>query len=183
VERSEAAALLGVRGDEPARQLRAAYRRRIRERHPDRAGEAATSEAARIIEAYRTLLAAAGAPSPVPASTPPPAPAPPDAGLVTLVDDETVGFAFPADEVFVLLAEAADEIGDVTYLDPDAGLLEVLVTPAEGGPVSVVLTLQGRAERVEAFCTVESLDGSAVASGPVVSVLLDALRRRLLRGR
>ena len=93
-----------------------------------------------------------------------------------------MGFAFPADEVFVLLAEVADEIGDVTYIDPDAGLLEVLVTPVGSGPWSVVLSLQGRADRVEAFCTVEALDGSEAQSGPVVSLLLDSLRRRL-RGR
>ena len=93
-----------------------------------------------------------------------------------------MGFAFPADEVFVLLTEVADEIGDITYIDPDAGLLEVLVTPVGSGPWSVVLSLQGRADRVEAFCTVEALDGSEAHSGPVVSLLLDSLRRRL-RGR
>ena len=189
MERREAAALLGIADDASERQLRSAYRRRIRERHPDRAGPAATLDAARIIEAYRTLSDPDTTADPVEAPPPGPAPvvrtAPPPeqtGGLVTLVDDETVGFAFPADEVFVLLAEVADEIGDVTYIDPDAGLLEVLVTPAGSGPWSVVLSLQGRADRVEAFCTVEALDGSEAQSGPVVSLLLDSLRRRL-RGR
>jgi hypothetical protein len=84
--------------------------------------------------------------------------------------------------VFALLVEAADDIGDVTYVDPDAGLLEVLVTLAFGGPWSVVISLQGRMDRVEAFCTVEALDGSDAQPGPVVSLLLDSLRRRL-RGR
>jgi hypothetical protein len=195
MERSEAAALLGITDDASERQLRTAYRRRIRERHPDRAGPAATVDAARIIEAYRVLSDPDATTGPVAARDVAPAPAvrtappadrtaPPHQtdGLVTLVDDETVGFAFPADEVFVLLAEVADEIGDVTYIDPDAGLLEVLVTPEGSGPWSVVLSLQGRADRVEAFCTVEALDGSEAQSGPVVSLLLDSLRRRL-RGR
>jgi hypothetical protein len=189
MEASEAAALLGVPRDATSRQLRTAYRRRIRERHPDRAGPAATLDATRIIEAYRVLSDPATQVDPVttPAAADSPVvrtAAPPDGtgSLVTLVDDETVGFAFPADEVFVLLAEVADSIGDVTYIDPDAGLLEVLVTPSGSGPWSVVLSLQGRADRVEAFCTVEALDGSEAQSGPVVSLLLDSLRRRL-RGR
>jgi hypothetical protein len=55
----------------------------------------------------------------------------------------------------------------------------VLVTPAGTGPWSVVLSLQGRADQVEAFCTVEALDGSEARPGPVVTLLLDSLRRRL----
>jgi hypothetical protein len=183
MDRAEAAAVLGVRDGASTRQVRAAYRQRIRERHPDRAGPNATLDAARIIEAYRVMS------DPAPAVVPrraEPAPAPPRAdpagGTVVLVDDDTVAFAFPADEVFGLLVEAADDIGDVTYVDPDAGLLEVLVTLPFGGPWSVVVSLQGRADRVEAFCTVEALDGSEARPGPVVSLLLDSLRRRL-RGR
>jgi hypothetical protein len=184
MDRSEAASVLGVHDGASSRQVRAAYRERIREHHPDRAGPDATLDAARIIEAYQVM--SAPAPAPAPASAPSaPVSAPPRAHTdhtVTLVDDDTVAFAFPADEVFALLVEAADDIGDVTYVDPDAGLLEVLVTLAFGGPWSVVISLQGRMDRVEAFCTVEALDGSDAQPGPVVSLLLDSLRRRL-RGR
>jgi hypothetical protein len=183
MDRAEAAAVLGVGDRASSRQVRAAYRERIRERHPDRAGPNATLDAARIIEAYQVMSEPAPAPASVPA--PPSRPAPRQEQpehLVTLVDDDTVGFAFPADEVFALLVEAADDIGDVTYVDPDAGLLEVLVTLAFGGPWSVVVSLQGRVDRVEAFCTVEALDGSDTRPGLVVSLLLDSLRRRL-RGR
>jgi hypothetical protein len=182
MDRAEAASVLGVRDDASSRQLRAAYRQRIRERHPDRAGPNATLDAARIIEAYEVMSAPAAAPAPAPPMPPPPPRRAPTDHTVTLVDDDTVAFAFPADEVFALLVEAADDIGDVTYVDPDAGLLEVLVTLAFGGPWSVVISLQGRMDRVEAFCTVEALDGSDAQPGPVVSLLLDSLRRRL-RGR
>jgi hypothetical protein len=190
MDRVEAAAVLGVHDSASSRQVRAAYRQRIREHHPDRAGPDATVDAARIIEAYQVMSTPTPAPPPV---TAPPPPERREQGVrtergeradhtVTLVDDDTVAFAFPAEEVFALLVEAADDIGDVTYVDPDAGLLEVLVTLAFGSPWSVVISLQGRMDRVEAFCTVEALDGSDAQPGLVVSLLLDSLRRRL-RGR
>ena len=144
MERREAAALLGITDDASEHQLRTAYRRRIRERHPDRAGPAATLDAARIIEAYRVLSDPDATTDPVGAPEPGPAPV-------------------------VRTAPPPDQTGG-------------LVTPAGSGPWSVVLSLQGRADRVEAFCTVEALDGSEAQSGPVVSLLLDSLRRRL-RGR
>jgi len=172
--------VLGVHDTASTRQVRAAYRQRIREHHPDRAGPDATVDAARIIEAYEVMSAPAPAPAPAPVTAPSRRGRPDHS--VMLVDDDTVAFAFPADEVFALLVEAADDIGDITYVDPDAGLLEVLVTLAFGGPWSVVISLQGRMDRVEAFCTVEALDGSDAQPGPVVSLLLDSLRRRL-RGR
>lgn len=172
--------MLGVHDTASTRQVRAAYRQRIREHHPDRAGPDATVDAARIIEAYEVMSAPAPAPAPAPVTAPSRRGRPDHS--VMLVDDDTVAFAFPADEVFALLVEAADDIGDITYVDPDAGLLEVLVTLAFGGPWSVVISLQGRMDRVEAFCTVEALDGSDAQPGPVVSLLLDSLRRRL-RGR
>ncbi|MBV9953206.1 MAG: DnaJ domain-containing protein [Acidimicrobiia bacterium] len=180
MDRHEAAAVLGVHDTASTRQVRAAYRQRIREHHPDRAGPDATVDAARIIEAYEVMSAPAPAPAPAPVTAPSRRGRPDHS--VMLVDDDTVAFAFPADEVFALLVEAADDIGDITYVDPDAGLLEVLVTLAFGGPWSVVISLQGRMDRVEAFCTVEALDGSDAQPGPVVSLLLDSLRRRL-RGR
>ena len=51
----------------------------------------------------------------------------------------------------------------------------------EQGACSVVLSLQGRAEQVEAFCTIEPLDVNATAppAGDVVALLLAGLRRRL----
>jgi len=175
-----------------ADEVRVAYRRRIRDRHPDRAGAAATDDASAINEAYAVLRApAAPAPPPAPpASSRPPAPpgwpAEEDeafaahADEVTLVDDETMAFAFPADEVFHLLVDVADRIGDITYVDPEAGLLETRVQFVGEPACSVVLSLQGRADRVEAFCTIESLDGTRPPpTSEVVSLLIRSLRERL----
>jgi len=182
VDRREAAAVLGVGPSAPAHEVRDAYRRRIRARHPDRAGGAATGEAARIIEAYavlRTLPVVIDVDAPVDIEVETHR-GPPRFDTVTLVDDDTVGFTVPADEVFGLLLDAAHEIGDVTYVDPEGGLLEAFVT-LPGRPVcSLLLSLQGRADLVDAFCTVESLDaGPAPPVGDVISLLLGALRARL----
>jgi curved DNA-binding protein CbpA len=189
VDRSDAAAVLGVARNASSTEVREAYRRRIRQRHPDVAGSGSTRDATLIIEAYQVLRSPAP-PEPPPARRPPPRPTevvpdPPTAqadDAVVLIDGETMGFSFPADEVFQLLLDAAYEIGDVTYVDPIANLLEARVQ-FEGGPAcSVVLSLQGRAERVEAFCTVESLDGSRPPpTSEVVSLLSSILAARLRR--
>ena len=164
--------------------VRAAYRELIRDRHPDRAGERATGDAARINEAYAVLRETVGPPV---VDEVAPSPFRSDAGTksviadtVTLLDDDTVAFSFPAEEVFHLLVDVAHEVGDVTYVDPEAGLLEVLVQ-FEGEPLcSIVLSLQGRADRVEAFCSIEALDGSeAPPVADVVSLLVENLRARL----
>ena len=47
--------MLGVDPSAPMDEVRRAYRAVIRTRHPDRAGEASTADAARVIQAYATL--------------------------------------------------------------------------------------------------------------------------------
>lgn len=88
----QAARILGVRAGAPWDDVRRAYRDRIRTHHPDTAGDASAADAARIIEAFRTLDHArrqdgAGAPpgsergdgSSAGPPPPPPPPPPPSA--------------------------------------------------------------------------------------------------------
>ncbi len=138
--------------------MRGAFRRLLRATHPDVAGGegGATRRTALLIEAYERLRAAAGV-EPAPE---PDAPAPVG---VTVVDSGTLAFAAPADEVFLCLLEVAHELGEVTYVDPDVGLLETIVQLDAGPTCSLVVSLQGRGTGVtEAFCTLEPI-GSILA--------------------
>lgn len=188
----EAARLLEVGLDDPWDEVRRAYRAHIRAHHPDRAGPASAGRAAVIIEAYAVLVAhrtAAASPSAPPPATPPaPAtavraawadePLGPVPG-VTRVDADTLALDAPAGETFRWLTEAAHEIGEITYVDRSVPILEVLCR-FEGEPAtSLVITLQGRADGTEAFCTAESIEARpAPPTSAVVDLLELALRRR-----
>lgn len=193
MDRNEAARLLGVTPTASRDEVRAAFRALIRVRHPDRAGDAATTTAARLIEAHRVLRAPSpgrerddddsgvhrtgAGPGPAPTDRPRPrqgcAAGPVDvrqAGDSLLVD------ADPA-TVMVLLVEAGHALGEITYLDRASGFVEVLLQVQEEGDmapvaVSLVASLQGRAEVVEVFCTVERLDGHPA---PPVAPFVEAL--------
>lgn len=177
--------MLGVDPAATPEQVRDAFRALIRSRHPDRAGAAATASAARLIEAHRVLRtgptpeAAPPSPSPGPIWASP-APAGPvdlrQAGDSLLVDAE------PA-LVLARLVEAGHALGEITYLDRASGFVEVLLQVQEEdavapAAVSLVASLQGRAEAVEVFCTVERLDGHpAPPVAPIVAALATEMRR------
>jgi len=174
VDVTEARALLGVDAETAWPDVRGAFRRLLRATHPDVAGGegAATGRTALLIEAYERLRTAADGEA---AARARPAPA----GFA-VVGSDTLAFDAPADEVFLILLEAAYDIGEVTYADPDVGLLETVVQ-LEGGPTcSLVVTLQGRATGVtEAFCTIEPLDATAtLPATAAVDVLARHLRAR-----
>jgi hypothetical protein len=175
-------------------EIRRAYRARMREVHPDvTAGPGAT--AARVNAAFAVLepVYRRGAPPP-PRPTPPPepprpprtsraawgghvAPEPdePDAPLER-VDDDGLVLVAPPDEVFLRLATVIDEIGSVTYADPDLGYLEAVVADGTG---QLVVSLQGRAHATEAFFTLEPMDVRPVpALESIVRQIAARLRRR-----
>lgn len=167
MDRTAALELLGVPHDADLDQVRRAYRRLVAEVHPDvSAAEDATSRTVELTEAYALLRHGPAHPSGGPAD--PAAARPPDPGavwdgpavVVTQVDADTVAVGAPADLTLLLLVEAAHELGDVVYLDPSSGLLEVLVEFVEAPTCSLLLTLQGRANATtEVCCTVETLAG------------------------
>jgi hypothetical protein len=165
-------------------QVRVAYRAQIAASHPDRAG-GDPARAAVVTEAYATLERAhqegrlAERPPPIRARAagphhvaPEPLREPPE-----VLDGDTVHLAVPADEAFARLVDACHRIGDITYIDRSCAIFETLV-PVEGeGMCSLVITLQGRADGTDAFCTLEAIEH--VASPPVrpiVERLVWALR-------
>ena len=96
-----------------------------------------------------------------------------------MVEGDTLAVDGAAEEAFFLLLEAAHDIGEVSFVDADIGLLETIVQ-FRGTPVcSLVLSTQGRADHIEAFCTIESLEGTAPPPiAAVVEVLADLARQR-----
>jgi len=147
-------------------EVRAAYRARIQTAHPDRAG-GDTDRAAALNAAYATLVRAKrtgdlheAPPAAVPEHEPQP-----DWEPAEVLDGDTIRLAMPPDEAFVRLLEAAHRIGDVTYVDRSCAIFETLVAIEGEGVCSLVVTLQGRADGTEAFCTLEAIEH--VASPPV----------------
>jgi len=168
VEHHAALELLGLGPDASPDDVRRAYRRLVVETHPDRSdAEDATVRTVALTEAYALLRH--GTPAPADDSRPAAGrPADPGAAwdgplvAVSMVDDDTLAVDAPADTTLLLLIEAAHELGDVVYLDPSSGLLEVLVEFLEAPTCSLLLTLQGRGNgTTEVFCTVETLTGDA----------------------
>ena len=164
-------------------EVRVAYRAQIAAAHPDRAG-GDTARAALLNAAYAALeqahrdgsLQQPARPVPSP-NTPPPAPAPLDEPPEVL-DGDTVHLPVPADEAFVRLLDACHRIGDVTYVDRSCAILEALVRVEGEGVCSLVITLQGRADGTDAFCTLEAIEHVATPPvRPVVAELVAALRR------
>jgi hypothetical protein len=183
-----ARATLGLGSTPSWTEVRVAYRAQIAATHPDREGGDA-ARAALVTEAYATLERAhregrlhhgARAASPSPAPSPAarrPAPPPPMDEPPEVLDGDTVHLAAPPDEAFVRVLEACHRIGDVTYVDRSCAILETLLQVDGEGTCSLVITLQGRADGTDAFCTLEAIEH--VASPPVRQVverLVAALR-------
>jgi hypothetical protein len=157
----EARRTLGVGDGASSDEVRDAYRRLVRERHPDRdRSRDATEVTARLTEAYAVLRRAM-------AQGPPTA-----APLEVKEEGDSLWLDVPADEAFAALFEAAGRVGHVAYFDRHLGLLETVVR-FEGGPTcSVLVTLQGRAFGTEAFVTMESIEA---APTPPIAPVIDAL--------
>jgi hypothetical protein len=182
VEVAEARAVLGVGPEDGWPAVRAAFRRLLLATHPDVAERLpdATARTARLTEAYRVVRTAHQAPAPPPAAarvaTAPPRTAGASArggtGVDVCVEHGALLLGGPRDEAFFRLLELADDVGEVTYVDPQVGLLETIVH-FDGWPVcSLLMTLQGRATGTEAFCTIEPIErGTAPPLDAVVLTL------------
>ncbi|MGI8937267.1 MAG: hypothetical protein ACR2JF_03435 [Iamia sp.] len=184
MDRAEAARVLGVAIDASPAAVRGAFRDLIRQHHPDRGGAAGGEVAARLIEAHRVLRDTAPPSARAVPSPPPPSPAPAATPVDARAEGDALFVRADPDTVLARLVEAAHQLGEVTYLDRGAGLVEVLVLvqDREGdrpAACSLVASLQGRLDAVEVFCTVERLDGHA---GPPVAPLVAALAEALQRG-
>ena len=191
VQADQARRLLGVAEGADVAALRAAYRRLLRSTHPDVSERRdATARTIELTAAYRLLVSLPEESEEVVGHDGPPgapdAPTRPAQAAgeardvparrvvdVALLEDQTIGIAAPPDETLLLLLEAAHDLGEVSYLDPSAGLLEVVVEFVEAPTSSILLSLQGRATGItEVFCTVEPLSGGEAPPGDAVARLV-----------
>ncbi|MEM9467683.1 MAG: hypothetical protein AAGA90_20070 [Actinomycetota bacterium] len=168
----DALRVLGLSGTPEWEDVRRAHRRAIVAAHPDAGGTAAS--AARLNQALDTLARVTERgrrplPDPTP---PPPRPAAPPAPAPR----HHVRQRDPT-EVLLRLADAAHHIGEVVFVDPDAGLLEVVVGEEPGvGQLTASVDTPSR-DGVPVAFTLEPL---GVTPAPriedVVTALMDRLR-------
>ena len=171
---TEARRVLGVSAEAPWTEVRNRYHSLMLANHPDHAGSRNTATAAEITSAYALVEShhehgggrAAGRPPSPTRPARPVVPSPADwsgwarlpAGSVQVVDSDTLGIDASREEAMLALLEVAHDIGEVSFVDIDLGMLEVIVQFVGTPTCSLVVNLQGRADRVDAFCTVESFD-------------------------
>lgn len=92
---------------------------------------------------------------------------------IRLLEDQSISVAAPADETMAFLLDAAHDLGEISYLDPTAGLVEVVVEFVEAPTSSVLFSLQGRGDgTTEVFCTVEPLSGGTAPPADAVTRLV-----------
>lgn len=188
MEVHEARAVLGVLATDDWPAVRLAYRKLIRELHPDRAGPRATGRAAELNEAYALLTRVLqGGPGlanrrPEPPSPPPP-PTRSGSSLTTRIDGgHTLILGAPPDEAFTRLLDAGHVIGHVSYVDRSSAIFEVVVQH-NGEACSLVVSLEEHPDGSEALCTMESIERVfQPAPEPVVRQLLAALRTPWVSG-
>jgi hypothetical protein len=183
VDVASARRALGLGSSPSWDEVRAAYRARIQVAHPDRSGGSA-ARAVELNAAYTVLLRARREGTlhdPAPPVAEPGATRSPIAEEPweppEVLDGDTVRIGAPPDEAFARLLDAAHRIGAVTYVDRACAIFEALVTVQGEGACSLVVTLQGRAEGTDAFCTLEAIEHVARPPvRPVVEALVAALR-------
>lgn len=103
-----------------------------------------------------------------------------DRVVVSAVDADTIAIHAPAEEALMLLLDSAHSLGEISYLDRTAGLVEVIVEFVEAPTSSLLFSLQGRADgTTEVFCTVEPLSGG---DAPPVDAVTRLVVRTLRSG-
>lgn len=169
---------LGLGGTPSWDEIRRAHREAIRRAHPDAGGDPARAALLnQALDALHRATAGGTTPLPSPPSEPLPLPRQPASASP---DRQMVDRDDPV-EVLMRLADAAHDIGDVVFVDPDAGLMEVIVGEAPGvGQLAVHVsppTVTGEGVPV-AF----TLDALGVTPAPpirdVVSGLMSRYRER-----
>lgn len=181
VDLGNAQQLLGVVADADAAQIRGAFRRRIRQLHPDVSGDNDAAATRELLTAYRVALSAAVDHGDEQSDEMAVDRGDEQSDSVWLVDTDTIALACPHDEVFARLLDVCSTLGAITYLDRQGELFEVLLRTTLGDTLSLVVSFQGRSGWVEAFLTTEVLDiarHELPTIGQLTELVLHQLRLR-----
>jgi hypothetical protein len=182
VELKQAWHVLGIAPSDDPDEIRSAYTRRLFELHPDLSTSPDANEATvELNAAYADVMAdlhtpgrppttrsrrgnRRNAPEPAGRTSPgaaggTPHAAPREVIAVAQLADDTIGIGAPGPEAFAAALDAAHRLGEVTYVEPGSGLVQVLVEFVDGPICQLLMTFQGRATGVtEVFFTIESID-------------------------
>ncbi len=162
--------VLGLDGRAEWRQIRTAHRNAIRRSHPDTGGS--TDVAARVNEAFDVLADATDGgsrplPAPPAATQPSKRSSPESAPTVMRSDSPT--------ELLLSLADVGHDVGAVVFVDPLAGLLEIIVGAEPGVGQLTVAVGEPTDDGVRVSFTLEPL---GVATPPPIGEVVDDLLRR-----
>ncbi|MCX7620081.1 MAG: J domain-containing protein [Acidimicrobiales bacterium] len=182
METSEAWAVLGLAPGASRAEIRSAYRSLVRALHPDHASahqiSRATERTAAVTEAYALVLRELDRQHQCPTASHESAQS--QAGAIAdvrIAGNDTLTIDAPPDEAYLILYEAAGNVGEISYYDQQLGIVEMIVR-FEGGPsCSVVMTLQGRATHTEVLCAITSIEAEPT---PAIAPVLEALLAQLL---
>lgn len=173
----EALALLDSDRTADLATVRDRYRRLVRRHHPDVVGDAGQARTAQLNLAWKVVRSievwAPPRASPTSATGPPRAPR-----AAPRLRDQPNVVPLPAAtrSVFDQLAEAADQLGDLSYIDRQDGILETIIRP-EGGPsCSLMVTIRQQGPDTLAECVLESLEARPA---PPIADVVAALTRLL----
>lgn len=170
-----AVAALGLSGSPPWSEIRRAHRAAIRRAHPDAGGDPV--HAAKINQAFDALHAATkGGTTALPDPAPPLPAAPAASSPRRMVDRDD------PTEILLRLSDAAHDIGDVVFVDPVAGLMEVVVGDA---PAVGQLTIHVGASELshDGVPVAFTLDALGVTPAPLIHDVVDDLMRRYRHGK
>lgn len=164
---------LGLDAGAKPDDINRAYRALIRQAHPDAGGS--TAVAARITEAYHWLQRAGTQAAKSSKPAPPPKPQPSATGN----DDDSTTLLLPPGDVFLRLVEAGHQLGEVSYIDRDAGIVQVTFT-ADNGVVcqlaATVVSESSKSRREDARVEF-TLDPLASGEAPPIDQVVDRFAR------
>lgn len=168
MNRERALRTLGLEKGARPDDINRAYRALIRQAHPDAGGS--TAVAARITEAYHWLQRAGAQPPPPPKPPQPDPPAP-------ITTDDNMTLLLPPGDVFLRLVEAGHQLGEVSYVDRDAGIVQVTFTADNGVVCQLAATVvSGGTAASRGDARVEfTLDPLASGKPPPISQVVDRL--------